>query len=108
MPKYGDRRVQEWTRAECELCPDEATQVVTYLLKNARTNPASSGYLRDDLSYCADAKSFACESHTDLVRKSPPTGMEWCSTFFGERAKPRLGVWVVVESANSSRTKEEA
>lgn len=42
----------------------------------------------------------ACESHAELVRRSPPQGMEWCSTFFGERAKPMLGQWV---TANSSR-----
>ena len=72
---------------ECDYCDAEATQQLTFVLPNARTNPASTGYGRDDISWCSDAKAFVCE---DCARRrheiGRELGMEWCASFQnGER-----------------------
>lgn len=93
MIAFGDRRVEVYARRKCDACGEEATSVLTYLLSGARSNPASAGYGRDDVSHSADFEAFACEAHVDEMMRSAPPGYEWCARFWGERALPRLGYW---------------
>ena len=65
------------TRHLCLECGARATRQISYLLENARTNPRSSGFGRDSIVACSDAKVFSCEEHYDYLRKSPPEGMKW-------------------------------
>lgn len=73
-------------RVECDNCGEPADQRHTYLLPNARRNPASSAYGGDDVSWCSDKELFSCEECRSLpnwYNKRPPTpeGYETCSTF---------------------------
>lgn len=79
LPGEGDRKIVERTRVrvECEQCGEGAVKKHTYLLPNARRNPASSAYGRDDCSWCSDHETFTCGS----CAKPRPDGFEWCSTF---------------------------
>lgn len=88
------------TRHQCGECMEPATRRHSYLLTNARRNPSSSGYGKDDISWCSDAEAFSCTDCETKVRNSPPAGMEWASTFQyehmllywkkkGEEVKPR-------------------
>lgn len=97
-PKVDDVRVtvtrERYERRECEVCEEvDADYVVSFLLLNARTNPASKGYGRDDLSWCADAKTYACAKCKDKARDDPPEGMSWCATFTGERFPHMIHHW---------------
>ena len=81
------RTLSVCVRKKCEICEELATEQVTFLLPNARSNPASRGYGKDDISYCSDDKIFVCEEHEqdkfDIAEKK---GMKWAGTFsFGER-----------------------
>lgn len=49
-------------RRRCETCNGVAIFKHTYLLEGYRSNPASSGYHRDDCSYCEDAATFSCQT----------------------------------------------
>lgn len=69
----------------CDECGAEATKRLSYLYDNARSNRASSGYGRDDISWCSDAEKFACDRHNEQMRNDPPEGMSWCAEFFKER-----------------------
>ena len=62
LPGEGDRRTrtEERVRRLCD-CGEVAEYCFTYLLPNARTNRASKGYGRDDLTWSADAERFACK-----------------------------------------------
>lgn len=72
---------------ECEECGEEAVWLLAFLLPNARRNPASSGYGKDDISWCSDAKMFVCDKcrhrESALARER---GMEWCASY----GKPRF------------------
>jgi len=78
----GTRRVieQVYTRHECECCGEPATKRHSFLLENARNNPASFGYRKDDISWCADDEAFTC----DECKKPTRDGMECCATFPGD------------------------
>ena len=52
--------MQEYIRHECAECGEPATKKVSYLLPNARSNPASSGYHGDDITWCSDHQEFIC------------------------------------------------
>lgn len=82
--KPGTRKTvtYEYRQAECEVCGEPAMHKLTFLLHNARSNPNSSGYRGDDISWCEDDKKYSCEAHKDGVRRDPPDGMEWCSDFY--------------------------
>ena len=66
---------------ECEECGETATKKHTFLYENARRNPASSAYGKDDCSWCSDAEVFSCDKDSELLRRNKPDDMEWCSTF---------------------------
>lgn len=61
-------------RRECDECAEPAHFKVTFLLDNARRNPASSAYGRDDCSWCEDDVAYACHEHKDRVRLEPRDG----------------------------------
>jgi hypothetical protein len=77
------------SKRPCDVCGEPARFRVTYLVENARANPLSSAYGRDDCSWCSDAEAFACTAHKEELRRTVPPRMGWCSTFDGERF-PRM------------------
>lgn len=42
---------------------------------------ASSGYRKDDISWCQDFAAFACDEHEKQVERNSPEDMEYCATF---------------------------
>jgi hypothetical protein len=66
---------------KCEYCDKDATKRITFVMENARCNPQSRGYGRDDISWCADAEAFACDEHNKQVERNAPEGMDYCATF---------------------------
>lgn len=93
LPGEGDTRVQVRRRVFCSVCGGLATRKLTYLLDNARSNPASAAYRHDDCSWCSDAEDFACEHHKREVERNAPEGMSWCSTFDGMSRPHMLLRW---------------
>lgn len=81
LPKEDEATVEvcETWREECEICGEPAHYKHTWLLKGARSNPASEAYGKDDCSWCEDEKTFACQECTNGVR--PPEGYGTCSVF---------------------------
>jgi len=78
--KVGDLRVttEEYARRECFICGEDATKRITYLMPNARRNPQSSGYGKDDISWCSDEEEFTCDEHE---KQSTGGSYEHCATF---------------------------
>lgn len=101
LPGEGDVRIRKEIRRrhECEECGEPATRKHTFLYDNARSNPASKGFGRDDISWCADASSFSCDEHERKLQNDPPNGMRWCSTFYGPRFAHLLLFWDEVQDA---------
>lgn len=83
LPGEGDTKTETYKRVrrECDECGEPATHRITFLLENARRNPASSAYGGDDITWCSDAEAWSCDAHKDAVRRASPRGMEWCSSF---------------------------
>lgn len=54
------RRVR--TRQACENCSEPATIKLCFLYESYRSNPNSSGYRRDDCTWCSDLDVFVCDS----------------------------------------------
>ena len=81
--RVGDRETVTyiWEWQECYECGWPAAWRVTFLLPNCRSNPASSGYGRDDVSWCSDAELYACRKHEGKARREHPNGCGWCSSF---------------------------
>lgn len=106
LPGEGDRRTrtEERARRPCD-CGEVAHYCFTYLLPNARTNRASRGYGRDDLTWCADARRFA--------RKHCPRptvdGMEHCGRASADSPLAHLFlVWRTVEEGPGKEGSEAA
>jgi len=71
-----------WLWRDCDECDRPAKFRITFLFANSRRNPASKGYGKDDISWCADAERFACGLHEYVVsRRSQENGLSWCSSF---------------------------
>ena len=82
-------------RRECDVCGEPANFRLSFLLKNSRSNPASSGYRGDDISWCSDAERFVCSEHKENL--TAPDHHEWAGTFNLERI-PHMGLhWVETE-----------
>lgn len=94
--------VKTLVRHDCSACGEPATRQHTFLLENARTNPASSAYRHDDCSWCSDEKVFTCTT----CKPETPDGMHWCSTFFGERFPHLMLYWVEKEVKDADRQRE--
>lgn len=101
LPGEGEELTIRKVRArrECQECGEPATRRLTYLLKNARSNPQSSAYRHDDCSWCSDAEAFACTKHGDKVWRDCPEGMDQCSMFFAERMPHMVLYWKEVKPA---------
>lgn len=78
---------------ECEECGEPATRKLTYLLAGSRNNPGSNAFGRDDCSWCEDGCRYACDEHTEMIRKDPPHDMHWCSTFMRERGFEHMFIY---------------
>ena len=72
-------RIRRWRT--CHECGLPAKYRITFLLTNARANPASTAYRHDDCSWCSDSDTYACESHRKIIEHKPTEGFKWCSTF---------------------------
>ena len=83
----GETKLVKKTRRRyvCEECGEPATKKHTFLLPNARSNPASKAYGCDDCTWCSDAEVLTC----DDCRPTTPEGMSRCATF-GEKGFPRM------------------
>lgn len=80
LPGEGEEKTvfSERTRHECAECGDPAHFKHSYLLSgNARGNPASSAYGKDDCSWCSDHEEFTCKT----CKRPSVEGYSWCSTF---------------------------
>lgn len=80
LPGEGTVQIMRQTRyrIECEECGEPAHFKHGYLLEgDARRNPASSAYGRDDCSWCSDQDHFTCKT----CKKPRVDGYSWCSTF---------------------------
>ena len=85
-------------RRTCEECGEPATAQLTFLLPNARINPASSAYGGDDISWCSDGKVFVCREHEELRHSiGKRLGMEWCALFPYNRFPHLFLYWEEVE-----------
>lgn len=77
----GEGEVTVWretkVRVRCEVCDEPATTKHTFLLNDARINPASSAYGRDDCTFCSDYDFYTC----DRCRPDMPNGHESCARF---------------------------
>ena len=95
-PLKGEGEVETVTRMRkrhlCDSCNAPATQRVTFLLLNSRRNPRSAGYGGDDISRCSDYAIFACEECKVTVRRSPPSGHDWCAMYPLDRF-PHMGLY---------------
>ncbi len=86
-------------RLECEFCEEPATYELTFLLPNARGNPASKAYRHDDCSWCSDRNVFVCNEHEkDKWKIASELEMKWCSSFSYERFKHIFEYWEEVKS----------
>ncbi|HDY88492.1 MAG TPA: hypothetical protein ENH82_10345 [bacterium] len=81
MNKVGDTKTETFIRKwhECQFCELPARYRIGFTLPNARSNPASSGYGKDDISWCSDDQMYACEEHKKQIEHCHDT-MIWCST----------------------------
>lgn len=80
----GDQEtiIRTRVRIDCEKCGDEpANRRHTYLLPNARRDPDSSAFGRDDCSWCSDHEVFTCAACYPEGRHPSPVGYVWCATF---------------------------
>ncbi len=73
-------------RHKCENCGEPSTNKHTYLddgpTGNARGNPASSAYGRDDCSWCSDHDLYLCDKCEQRnCEVDVPDNHHWCSTF---------------------------
>jgi hypothetical protein len=86
-PLPGEGEVQHIRRTrvriECDECGETATEKHTYVLPNARRNPASAAHGRDDCTWCEDERRYTCGD----CKRPRVDGYEWCSTF---KATPRM------------------
>lgn len=91
-------------RRICEKCGELATHKLTFLLPNARANPASSAYGKDDCSWCSDEKVFVCDTHDkDCHLIAKELGMGWCASFPYERFKHMFEYWEDIEEKESTQ-----
>lgn len=98
LPGEGDTKtvVKKRLRQECEVCGEPAHFKHTFLFDNARRNPASSAYGKDDCTWCEDASKFVCVEHKN--QRDPLVGYGWCSTFSAtERFAHLFLYWSEVE-----------
>ncbi len=67
----------EQVRIGCDECGEPAYYKHSYLLLNARNNLASSGYGKDDISWCSDKETYTCKE----CKKPVIDGYNWGATY---------------------------
>lgn len=81
----GENETQTITRVRkrrvCEFCGEPAHFKQTFLLPNARNNPASKAYGRNDCSWCSDAHQFSCRGGPCTRKARVLDGYGECSIF---------------------------
>ena len=98
--KLGDMVIvlKEVVGRECQNCGEVATKKINFLYEDSRRNPASSGYGKDDISWCSDEEAFSCAKCENEIRRDPPRDMSYCSTFTrGERFEHMFLYWKETE-----------
>ena len=104
LPGEGEIKTEtkQRTRQECENCGEIAHYKHTFLLPNARSNPNSSAYGRDDCSWSEDAAQFSCadpECHREMRHME---GFGWCATFPAiEQFAHMFLYWKTKETSNA-------
>lgn len=73
--------VRTKVRHECEVCGEPATQRHSFMMPNYRSNPASSGYRKDDCSWCSDHDAYTCDEHKARDLTDVPEGYSWGGTW---------------------------
>ena len=99
LPGEGEIRTttEKQLRYECDVCGEPAHFKHTFLLENARIDPLSSAYRKDDCSWCEDACRYVCKEHQN-DREPPSIDLFWCSTFPAtERFKHLFLYWKKVK-----------
>ena len=94
--RLGERRITKEVCVEhvCEVCGESARHKLTFLLKNARYNPQSNAYGKDDCSWCSDDEMFVCDEHEkDRYKYAREKDMGWCSSFPRERFEHMFLYW---------------
>jgi len=93
--KVGDIRITKQIRRwhECQECGLPAKYRISFLLDGFRHNPASSGYGRDDCSWCSDLEVFACTKHKRELEIAPNGYHYGCTTFTLKRMKHMGFYW---------------
>ena len=83
LPGEGDTKTVTRTRVRirCDNCAEPAHFKYTFLLPNARSNPASNGYGGDDMSWCSDAEQFSCRDAECIREMQRLDGYGSCSTY---------------------------
>lgn len=86
LDRIGDTKTEKYVRCwhECQLCKLPARYSIAFILPNARSNPASTAYGRDDISWCSDDELFACKEHlrdVETISEIMNKPMKWCATF---------------------------
>lgn len=83
LPEEGNVKIVKRTMAcrSCDNCRDPAYYKHTFLLPNARNNPASKAYGKDDCSWCSDEEQFACKKIECQNQMRRLEGYSWCATF---------------------------
>lgn len=83
-------------RRACDLCNKPATYRISFMLKNFRSNPASSGYHRDDCTWCSDEDRYSCDEHKKKVEQTYTfkldAGYQWGGTWSLARS-PHMGLY---------------
>jgi len=75
-------------------CEKPATHRLTYLRPNARGDPQSTAFHRDDSSRCSDQDVFVCDEHKEYKYKiEKELGLVWCASFGYERFKNMFEWW---------------
>lgn len=108
--EVGDIRITTITEKllehECAECGEPADYQLTFLLPNARTNPHSKAYGKDDCSWASDHVEYACAEHQTKVRNDTISdrAVDWCAAF-PKSAFPHLfAYWCRVSSVVTSPT----
>ena len=83
LPGEGEIKVikQIRRRQTCDNCGDVAHYRLTFLLPNARINPSSKAFRRDDCTWCSDAHQFSCKDADCQREMQRMEGYGWCSEF---------------------------
>jgi hypothetical protein len=104
-PRAPEQKIIIKTKGEreCDECAEPATRRCTFLMPHYRSNPASSGYGKDDCSYCSDAEVFVC----DTCKPETPSGMcSEYSTFYKKRFPHLFVVWREKEAPDLLRERD--